>query len=158
MVRPFLLMDTTEEPIETIQSWQDWYRKHRIVAQMDKPLVTKDSRENMHDTTNATDILEDSAAKAMWMEKAKDHFADTLAEYQYELSGKDFYKAFYQAAHENMEVARKEYERIKELVDMLRYHHLGQDWCHVPMILNTLNGSAIVVVRITARGTNAAPM
>ena len=127
MVRPFLLMDTTEEPIETIQSWQDWYRKHRIVAQIDKPLVTKDSRENMHDTTNATDILEDSAAKAMWMEKAKEHFADTLAEYQYELSGKDFYKAFYQAAHENMEAARKEYERIKELVDMLRYHHLGQD-------------------------------
>jgi hypothetical protein len=81
----------------------------------------------MHDTTNATDILEDSAAKAMWLEKAKNHFADTLAEYQYELSGKDFYKGFYQAAHENMEATRKEYERAKELVDMLRYHHLGQD-------------------------------
>lgn len=137
MVRPFLLMDTTEEPIETIQSWQDWYRKHRIVAEMDKPLVTKDSRENMHDTTNATikeiwddastKAQENASTKAMWMEKAKDHFADTLAEYQYELSGKDFYKAFYQAAHENMEAARKEYERAKELVDMLRYHHLGQD-------------------------------
>jgi hypothetical protein len=127
VVRPFLIMDTTEEPIETIQSWQDWYRKHRIVAQLDKPLVTKGSRENMHDTSNTTDTLEDTTAKAMWIQKAKEHFADTLAEYQYELSGKDFYKAFYQAAHENMTVVEKEYERAKELVDMLRYHHLGQD-------------------------------
>ena len=168
MVRPFLLMDTTEEPIETIQSWQDWYRKHRIVAEMDKPLVTKDSRENMHDTTNATikeiwddastKAQENASTKAMWMEKAKDHFADTLAEYQYELSGKDFYKAFYQAAHENMEAARKEYERAKELVDMLRYHHLGQDWCHAPKIRSTLNGYAIAVVKITGRGTSVVRM
>lgn len=120
-------MDTTQEPIETIKEWQEWYRKHRVVAQMDTPLETKDSRENMHDTTNATDILEDTSAKAMWMEKAKENFADTLAEYQYELSGKDFYKAFYQAAVEAMGHAQKEYERTKELVDMLRYHHLGQD-------------------------------
>lgn len=123
-------MDTTQEPIETIKEWQDWYRKHRVVAQLDKPLETKDSRENMHDTTNATDtadIFEDPSVKAMWVEKAKEHFADTLAEYQYELSGKDFYKAFYQAAYETMGHAQKEYERSKELVDMLRYHHLGQD-------------------------------
>ena len=123
-------MDTTNEPVETIQSWQDWYRSHRVIAEMDKPLVTKDSRENMHDTTNTSKTYQElieSDAKAMWMEKAKEHFADTLAEYQYELSGKDFYKAFYQAAHENMEAARKEYDRSKELVDMLRYHHLGQD-------------------------------
>ena len=151
-------MDTTNEPVDTIQSWQDWYRKHRIVAEIDQPLVTKDSRENMHDTTNAVDSPEDNSVKAMWMEKAKEHFADTLAEYQYELSGKDFYKAFYQAAYENMEAARKEYERIKELVDMLRYHHLGQDWCHVLAILTTPSGSVIAVVRTMARGTSVVPM
>ena len=120
-------MDTTQEPIETIKEWQEWYRKHRVVAQIDTPLETKDSRENMHDTTNAIDSLEDASAKSIWMEKAKEHFADTLAEYQYELSGKDFYKAFYQAAVEAMGHAQKEYDRTKELVDMLRYHHLGQD-------------------------------
>ena len=120
-------MDTTQEPIDTINKWQEWYRKHRIVAQLDQPLVTKDSRENMHDTTNATDTMENNSTKDMLIEKAKDHFADTLAEYQYELSGKDIYKAFYQAAYENAEHARKEYERAKELVDMLRYHHLGKD-------------------------------
>jgi hypothetical protein len=40
---------------------------------------------------------------------------------------KIFYKAFYKAAYENMECERKEYERAKELVDMLRYNNLGQD-------------------------------
>lgn len=120
-------MDTTDEPVNTIQQWQDWYRSHRVVAEINQPLITKDSRELMHDTTNAIESIGEAEAKEMWMQKAKDHFADTLAEYQYELSGKDFYKAFYQAAYEATEHSRKEYERAKELVDMLRYHHLGQD-------------------------------
>lgn len=120
-------MDTTQEPVEAIQSWQDWYRSHKIVAEIDEPLVTKDSRENMHDTSNTIETLLEIDPKAMWIEKAKEHFADTLAEYQYELSGKDFYKAFYQAAIETMNHAQKEYERTKDLVDMLRYHHLGQN-------------------------------
>lgn len=120
-------MDITEKPMETIDAWQKWYKENKIVAEINEPLVTKDSRENMHNTTNVINSLEGASVKAMWMEKAKEHFADTLAEYQYELSGKDFYKAFYQAAVEAMECANKEYERTKELVDMLRYHHLGQD-------------------------------
>lgn len=105
-----------DRPMESIKEWQDWYRKNKPVAEMDEPLVTKDSRENMHDTT---DVFDD--AKEMWMKKAQEHFSDTLAEYQYELSGKDFYKAFYAAAHEAMEHAEKEYKKTKDLVDMLRY-------------------------------------
>jgi len=128
-------MDTTKEPTDSVQSWQDWYRKHRLVAQTDKPLETKDLREklkhslssNMDDTTNAVETLTDTDPKAMWIEKAREHFADTLAEYQYELNGKDFYKAFYQAAVEAMGYSEKEYQRTKELVDILRYRHLGQD-------------------------------
>ena len=113
--------------MEAIDAWQKWYKEHRVIAEIDEPLVTKDSRESMHDTSNAVDTLLKTDAKEMWVEKAKEHFGDTLAEYQYELSGKDFYKAFYQAAVEAMGHAQKEYERTKELVDMLRYHHLGQD-------------------------------
>lgn len=120
-------MDTTQEPIETISAWQQWYKENKVVAELDQPLVTKDSRENMHNTTDTAPTMTDAAAKAMWIQKAKDHFADTLAEYQYELSGKDFYKAFYKAAYEAAEHSRKEYERVQELVDMLRYHALGQD-------------------------------
>ena len=85
---------------------------------MDEPLVSKDSRENMHDTTDALEAM----AKEIWIQKAEEHFADTLAEYQYELSGKDFYQAFCKAAYSNME-----YERAKELVDMLKNSQLGQD-------------------------------
>lgn len=127
VVRLFLFMDTTHEPVHTIKEWQDWYRKHRVVAEIDEPLAAKESREKMHDTTNALETLKDTDARAMWLEKAKENFADTLAEYQYELSGKDFYKAFYQAAQENMQHAEKEYQRCRELVDMLRYHHIEKN-------------------------------
>lgn len=113
-------MDTTQEPVNTIKQWQDWYRNHRIVAEMDTPMATKSSREKMHDTSNAV-----NSVKQIWIDKACAEFSSTLAEYQYELSGKDFYKAFYQAAQEVMLNAEKEYQRTKDLVDMLRYHHLG---------------------------------
>jgi hypothetical protein len=112
-------MDTTHEPVHAIKEWQDWYRKHRVVASVDEPLVTKESRENMHETTKISD---EQKAKEMWIEKVKEQFCDTLAEYQYELSGKDFYKAFYQAAAEQMNIAEKECQRSRELVDLLRYH------------------------------------
>lgn len=100
-------MNTDHEPVEAIQEWQRWYRTHQ--------------------TTETVEPIKETEAKEQWMQKAKDHFADTLAEYQYELSGKDFYKAFYQAAYENAEHARKEYDRAKELVDMLRYHPSGEN-------------------------------
>src|SRR5210317_658566 len=114
-------MDTTREPLEAIDAWQKWYKENKVVAELDEPLITKDSRKSMHDTTNVV-----NSTKVMWTQKAQEHFADTLAEYQYELTGKDFYKAFYTAAYENMECARKEYERAKELVDMLRYGNLKE--------------------------------
>lgn len=116
-------MEHPHEPMNVIKTWQDWYKNHSIIAQIDEPLMTKDSRENMHDTNDGSD----KTAKEMWMNKAQEHFADTLAEFQYELSGTDMYKAFYKAAYENVEGAKKEYERVKELLDMLRYKTLGQD-------------------------------
>jgi mitochondrial fission protein ELM1 len=116
-----------DKPMEVIKEWQDWYRKHRIVAQVDQPLKTKDSRESLHDTSKTTTTLDGSDnlvtdyCRAMSFQKAKEYFADTLAEFTNELSGKDFYKAFYAAAIENLESVEKEYKRAKDLVDMLRY-------------------------------------
>lgn len=127
VVRLFLVMDTTHEPVHAIKEWQDWYRKNRAVAELEKPLVSKDSREQLHDTSKAITNFNEVNQKEMWIEKAKEHFSDTLAEYQYELSGKDFYKAFYQAATEQMSNAEKEYQRCRELVDILRYHHSSKD-------------------------------
>ena len=109
-------MEHPHEPIDAINKWQEWYKSNRVVASLDKPLVSKDSRENLHDTTNAIE----SMSKEIWLQKAEEHFADTLAEFQYELSGKDFYQAFCKAAHTNVEIAKKEYERAKELVDLLQ--------------------------------------
>jgi len=115
-----------EHPYEVnsiIKDFTNWYKNHKTLAQMNEPIGTKELRENIHDTTEVVD----NAAKVMWMRKAQEHFADTLAEYQYELSGEDFYKAFCKAAYENVESYRKEYEKAKELLDILRYATNGQD-------------------------------
>jgi hypothetical protein len=128
---PLLLMDTSQEPVDTIKQWQDWYRKHRIVAEIDVPLVTKESRENLHETSNATTTLDGSNnlltdyCKAMSFQKAKEYFADTVAEFANELSGKELYKAFYAAAMDNMECVEKEYNKAKQLVDMLRCNNVA---------------------------------
>lgn len=123
----FVIMTTEVDPMDAVNAWQKWYKENQVVASLDKPMASKNSRENLHNTSNTSDTMTNAEAKAMWMQKAQEHFADTLAEYQYELSGKDFYKAFYKAAYENMTHAKKEYDDAKDLVDMLRYHHLGQD-------------------------------
>jgi len=47
-------MDHPHEPINAIKEWQEWYRTHAVVASMDEPLMSKDSRENLHDTSKAT--------------------------------------------------------------------------------------------------------
>lgn len=112
-------MDSTKDPIDSIAEWQRWYRENRVVACLDTPGITKESRESLHNTTNAliTHI------NTMSFEKAKEHFADTLAEFANELSGKELYKAFYAAAMENMESVEKEYKEAKAIVDMLRNGH-----------------------------------
>lgn len=121
---PLLLMDTSQEPVDTIKQWQDWYRKHRIVAEIDVPLVTKESRENLHETSNATNSLAEYCI-AMSFQKAKEYFADTIAEFANELSGKELYKAFYAAAMDNMDCVEKEYNKAKQLVDMLRCNNVA---------------------------------
>jgi len=124
-------MDTTDEPIETINQWQEWYQRHRVVAEVDQPLVTKDSRESMHDTSKTTTTLEGSNnlltdyCTAMSFQKAKEYFADTIAEFANELSGKELYKAFYAAAIDNMDCVEKEYNKAKQLVDMLRCNNVA---------------------------------
>lgn len=115
------------DPIQAIDAWQKWYKDHQEVVPLDKSVASKDNPETICTTSETTCTMTNTEAKTMWVEKARAHFADTLALYQYELTGKDFYKAFYAAAYENMTHAKKEYDAAKELVDMLKYHHLGQN-------------------------------
>jgi hypothetical protein len=124
-------MDSTQEPVDTIKQWQEWYRSHRVIAEIDVPMATKDSREQLHDTSNATTTLEGSNnlltdyCTAMSFQKAKEYFADTIAEFTNELSGKELYKAFYAAAMDNMDCVEKEYNKAKQLVDMLRHNNVA---------------------------------
>lgn len=121
------------EPVETIKAWQDWYKSHRSVAQMDDPLVTKDSREKLHDTSNATDTLPNwrehyaeligdrlpLQGNDIYKQKATEFFADTIAEFSNEMSGEELFACFRQAAKENLEYIQKEYDRAMDLIDLI---------------------------------------
>lgn len=130
-------MEHPHEPISAINDWQIWYRNNKVVAEIDEPLVTKDSRENMHDSSKAapsvyavpdwksfwdkqpsTDMP--SSDNSIYFNKAVEHFSDTLAEYSYELTGNEFYLAFLKAAEQTAEHAEAEYKKTKELVELLR--------------------------------------
>jgi len=104
-------MDFTDEPMDAIKAWQEWHQTFSSTA----PEITT--------PVTVTDLLTESKTKEIYFEKAKEHFADTLAEFQYELTGKELYKAFYAAVVENVEATEKEYKKTKELLDMLRYNN-----------------------------------
>jgi hypothetical protein len=114
---PFLVMETTDEPIDCVNRWQEWYRKHRIIADVSSSLVSSTSNEGNNSLTDY--------CKTMSFQKAKEYFSDTIAEFANELSGKELYKAFYAAAVDNMDCVEKEYNKAKQLVDMLRHNNVA---------------------------------
>lgn len=93
-----------DRPMETIKEWQDWYRKHPIVLE--------------------SKIM---SLKEQMKQTVEEHFTDTITEFCTEISGKEMYKAFYEAAFKNMEYHEKEYQKAKELVDMLRFGNPTQN-------------------------------
>lgn len=125
-------MSDSTDPVETIKVWQDWYKNHRVVAEMDEPLATKDSREHLHDTSNATDTLADWRSHyaeligdripleeddCIYKQKATDGFADTIAEFINEMTGEEMYECFVKAVSSQLEYATKEYDRARDLMD-----------------------------------------
>jgi len=95
-----------DKPMEAIDEWQKWYRENRTVR-----------------TSTPQNILD--TVKDMSVQKAEEHFADTIVEFSSELSGKELYKAFYAAAIANLDAAEKEYQKAKQLVDMLRCNNVA---------------------------------
>jgi hypothetical protein len=113
-------MDTAQKPLDTMKFWQDWYCEHEMVTSMDKSEITKENRENLHDTSNAVNQLySDIQTKAI--KKATACFSDIISEYSCELSGPQLYKCFYAAAAENFNHADKEYKKAKQLMNLLQY-------------------------------------
>jgi len=108
------------QALDAIHNWQQWFRENRVVAELDDPGESKDSREKMHDTSKAISSLNE-AVTAQAFEKAKEYFADTMAEFWNELTGPQLYKAFYAAAMEQLQYQEKELKKAQSIVDMLHY-------------------------------------
>lgn len=133
-------MDHPHEPMGAIKEWQTWYKEHRVVAEMDEPLVTKDSREKLHDTSKATDVLPDwrtfyqelaadtkegapvldeNLYKQKDIERATNYFADTIVEFFNDLTAQELYDCFVEAAKQNFKHTQKEYDNAKDLIDII---------------------------------------
>jgi hypothetical protein len=120
-----------DEPMDAIKKWQEWYRSNRVIAEMDTPGVSKDSRESLHDTSNVTSVMPEwreafdkltlsPMEVTNFKDKATEYFADTIAEFFNELSGAELFECFLTAAHNNAKLVKKEYDKAQELVDLLR--------------------------------------
>ena len=90
--------------------------KQGIVAELDEPLVTKDSREKLHDTTTST---AQSIKHAECLKKTREYFADTICEAMDELTGEEVYQAFYKACKALRDVTKKEYDNANGLFECL---------------------------------------
>ena len=135
-----------EDPLNHIKTWQAKFKEHKQqcgVSELDEPLVSKNARENLHDTSNATDsvkdwrtfwkdVLDDSednfenelaiAIKqqiTIAKQKAVDNFLDTICCALEEMSGEEVFDCFLEAVHSQHEYTKKEYDKTMELMDLL---------------------------------------
>lgn len=116
-----------------MDAWLSWHRSHRIIAQMDEPQVTKDSREKLHDTSKASTVFPDwrnfmkevvdtveketNDYKEQFKLQARSRFHDVICDYFTELTPEDFHDALVDAASEYLENTRLEYEKCRRLHD-----------------------------------------
>jgi hypothetical protein len=118
-------------------------KKQCGVTQPNEPLVSKDSRENLHDTSNATDsvkdwrtfwkdVLDDSEdnfeneltqaiQKQLTIAKQKtvNNFLDEICCALEEMSGKEVFDCFVEAVQAQHEYTKKEFDKTNELMDLL---------------------------------------
>jgi hypothetical protein len=137
-----------EDPLNHIKTWQTKFKEHKQqcgVAEIDTPGATKDSREALHDTRNATDSVKDwrtfwkdvldepgawigtteelsdaiNQQKTMAKQKAVDNFLDTICCALEELSGKEVFDCFFEAVQSQFDYTKKEHDKTSELLDLL---------------------------------------
>jgi len=107
-------------PMNEIEEWQTWFKKDKTFG----PSPTQKELINISNEMSNLNSIKNSSN----FQKIKEAFEDILVECQeYGLTCEDVYEAFFAAATDQMQQAKKEYEHCKELVDMLRYYHLGKD-------------------------------
>jgi hypothetical protein len=137
-----------EDPLSHIKTWQAKFKEHKKpcgVAELAEPLVSKDSRENLHDTSNATDSVKDwrtfwkdvldepgahvypenelnqaiQKQKTMTKQKIVDEFLDTICCALEELSGEEIFDCFVEAVQTQHDYTQKEHYKTNELFNLL---------------------------------------
>jgi hypothetical protein len=138
-----------EDPLSYIKTWQNKFKEHKQqcgVAELDEPLVSKDSRENLHNTSYAVDsikdwrtywkeVLDESEAcigtekelnqaiqkqKTMAKQKTVDNFLDEICCALEEMSGEEVFDCFLEAVQSQHKYTKKEYDKTSELLDLLK--------------------------------------
>jgi hypothetical protein len=141
-----------EHPLNHIKTWQaklKELKKQCGVAELDEPLVSKDARENLHDTSNAVDsikdwrtywkeVLDESEAYigtedefatvikqqlTMTKQKTVDNFLDEICCALEEMSGKELFECFVEAVQAQHEYTKKEYDKTTEIMNLLTGVH-----------------------------------
>jgi hypothetical protein len=138
-----------EDPLNHIKTWQAKFKEHKKqcgVAELDEPLVSKDSRENLHNTSYAVDSIKDwrtywkevldepgayigseyelsnaiKQQKTISKQKIVDDFLDTLCGAFEELSGEEVFDCFFEAVQSQFDYTKKEHDKTSELLDLLK--------------------------------------
>jgi len=128
---------------DSFKAWHSWYKNNAQVASMDEPQITKDSRENLHEVTNATgtlsswytDALEtfygnintsveenkkmETTIKASLNEQMTTYLQDTLCEFYDELTPFEIVQCFHEAIKRNFTHHEKEFNKAKELLEFV---------------------------------------
>ena len=107
--------------------------------------TTKDSRETLHDTSNAVDYIKDwrsfwtdvldepitcigsennlnktiNQQKTMAKQNAVEDFLNTICCALEELSGKELFDCFFEAVQSQFDYTKKEHDKTSELLDLL---------------------------------------
>lgn len=101
-------MEHPHEPVDVINDWQIWYRTNMKQEAIYKDPDWKTFWEKPYEGNN------------IYKQKAAEHFADTIAEFQNELTGAELFEAFAAAAMQHLEFIEKEYNNAKQLSELIQ--------------------------------------
>ena len=141
---------TSKDLLSSFDTWKESMediKKKSGVAQLNEPLVSKDSRETLHNTSNATDSIKDwrsfwknvldeespeagvyskyELAKAtetqltITKQKTVNNFLDEICCALEEMSGKEVFDCFLEAVQSQFDYTKKEHDKTSELLDLL---------------------------------------
>jgi hypothetical protein len=105
--------------MEALESWHEWYSNHQGVAELNKPLKTKDSRENLHNTKQIFSTMTDADLVNRAEKEILEWMGDTLVQGLERLSGARLYELIVQATKENLDYTKKEYLKALEVYQLL---------------------------------------